>query len=551
MARGRRDTAARELSGTQTTARVAAWLAAAFCVTLLAAAAVEHAAHLRARADGTSAGWPQPYTVFRLLPSWSQMARVRSPRNAWALVPTLRQITGYEDALEDTSVLTAAVRPRAQTALTALLGAGNEQVYVGRDGELFYRQDVDYVTGRGFLEPDRLAARASSGPAWEDAPSPDPRPAIRALHAALAERDIPLVVAPIPVKPVVQNAALARLPSADSVMNNPSYASFVESVRADGIDVYDPTEDIPVTKGRYLRTDSHWTPDTMEAVAAGIARRVPATGTDGASTSAPYMRRPARVANTGDVAAMLSLSPGSPLLAPEATEVEEVLRSDGGPWKADRAARVLLLGDSFTNIYSLGAMGWGSSAGLAAQLSYALQEPVDTIALNAGGARAAREALAQELARGEDRLAGKDVVVYTFAARELYSGDWRVFNMPYAPESAAQDTRVASVVQATVAAKSSPPTPGSVPYPDCVIAYHATDIRPAGAATVPGEAVVFLWGMRDNEWTPAAATAVGSPVRLRLTPWADVEHIYGGHSRRELDDDATWLLDVYWGEIVP
>jgi hypothetical protein len=555
MARGRRDAAARELGGTATTPRVAASLAAVFALTLLTAAAVEHAAHLRAGAgettNATPGGWPQSYAVFRLLPAWRDVGRVRTPRDAWSLVPTLRQISDYEDSLEDASLLTAAILPRAQTALTGLLGAGNEQVYIGRAGDLFYRQDVDYVTGPGFLTPAKLAARASSGPAWEDPPSPDPRPAIRGLHTALAERGIRLLVAPIPVKAVVQNGALARGRSADAVMQNPSYATFVQDLRGDGIDVYDPTADVRSVERRYLRTDSHWTPSAMAAAAAGIARQITARRTGGAPTPTVYRQRATRVANTGDVAAMLSLSAGSPLVAPEETEVHEVVRASGDTWAPDPTARVLLLGDSFTNIYSLGTMGWGSSAGLAEHLSYTLQEPVDSIALNAGGARAAREALAQALARGEDRLAGKAVVVYTFAARELASGDWRVFDLPPPSKGRVHDTLAESIVDATIAAKSAPPTPGSVPYPDCIIAFHATDIRPAGAATLPGEAVVFLWGMRDNKWTPASGAAVGSSVRLRLTPWADVERTYGGHSRRELDDEATWLLDVYWGEIVP
>ena len=45
--------------------------------------------------------------------------------------------------------------------MTGWLGAGNERVYPGRDGWLFYRPDVEYVTGRGFLDPgaDRAAGR--------------------------------------------------------------------------------------------------------------------------------------------------------------------------------------------------------------------------------------------------------------------------------------------------------------------------------------------------------------------------------------------------------
>jgi alginate O-acetyltransferase complex protein AlgJ len=47
------------------------------------------------------------------------------------------------------------------------------------------------------------------------------------------------------------------------------------------------------------------------------------------------------------------------------------------------------------------------------------------LAQNDSGAFATRQALARELEGGEDRLAGKRVVVWEFAARELAVGDWK------------------------------------------------------------------------------------------------------------------------------
>ena len=84
---------------------------------------------------------------------------------------------------------------------------------------------------------------------------------------------------------------------------------------------------------------------------------------------------------------------------------------------------MLLLGDSFTNIYSLASMGWCDSAGLADQLSYSLGRPLDRIVQNDDGAFATRALLQRA---GPERLAGKRVVVWQFAARELVSGDWKV-----------------------------------------------------------------------------------------------------------------------------
>jgi hypothetical protein len=97
-----------------------------------------------------------------------------------------------------------------------------------------------------------------------------------------------------------------------------------------------------------------------------------------------------------------------------------------------------LLGDSFTNVFSLEGMGWGAAAGLGPQLSLALQRPIDVIAQNDSGAFVTRRALARELAAGADRLAGKRVVIWEFAARELSAGDWKRIELP---EAAATGSR--------------------------------------------------------------------------------------------------------------
>ncbi|MEO6603920.1 MAG: hypothetical protein ABIQ16_28815 [Polyangiaceae bacterium] len=93
--------------------------------------------------------------------------------------------------------------------------------------------------------------------------------------------------------------------------------------------------------------------------------------------------------------------------------------------ESDEKAEVLLLGDSFSNIFSLEGMGWGSAAGLGPQLALALQRPVDVIAQNDAGAFATRRTLARELAGDADRLQGKRVVIWEFASRELSAGDWK------------------------------------------------------------------------------------------------------------------------------
>ena len=89
-----------------------------------------------------------------------------------------------------------------------------------------------------------------------------------------------------------------------------------------------------------------------------------------------------------------------------------------------------MLGDSFSNIFSLASLGWGDSAGLVEHLARVLDRPVDRIVQNDAGAYATRERLRQDMASGSDRLRDKRVVVLQFAARELATGDWKRIELP-------------------------------------------------------------------------------------------------------------------------
>jgi alginate O-acetyltransferase complex protein AlgJ len=120
--------------------------------------------------------------------------------------------------------------------------------------------------------------------------------------------------------------------------------------------------------------------------------------------------------------------------------IRQVLDESGERWAPTQGAPVLLLGDSFANIYSDRrsfaqvvdgeALEWGESAGLAEQLSHFLGRPVDRIVRNAGGAHTTRRDLAREILARRPRLNKTRVVVYQFAVRELSLGDWQLLELP-------------------------------------------------------------------------------------------------------------------------
>jgi alginate O-acetyltransferase complex protein AlgJ len=140
--------------------------------------------------------------------------------------------------------------------------------------------------------------------------------------------------------------------------------------------------------------------------------------------TARFAESPLAVEGTGDTATLLGVAG---LLGPaprERVEIRPVTTADGAPYRPARGAPVLLLGDSFSAVFSQPDLGWGAGGGLAERLAFHLGLPVDRILRNAGGASATRRALADELARDPSRLDGVRVVVWQLAAREITQGEW-------------------------------------------------------------------------------------------------------------------------------
>ena len=451
-------------------------------------------------------------------------------------VPNLEEIERYEDTLEEESILTHWLLPSVQTILTGVFRIGNEQAYFGRDGWLFYSADIDSLIGAG-SQGTMSAALA----------------AIIDFNRQLETRGITLIVVPTPVKPTIHPEKFSvRYRNTDTPIHNPDYGVFVDRLISEGVLVYDPSPllfEAARQETQYLKTDTHWKPEAMERVAKHLATFIVEQVELSADQSTTYIKTAEDIVNTGDIAKMLKLPEDQTLFPSEHITRHVVQTPLQELWQPVEASEILFLGDSFSNIYSLAGMGWGDSAGFVEHLSAELAQPIDKIVINAGGANATRQALVQELNRGHDRLAGKRVLVYQFAARELFSGDWKLLSIP--SDKALQRSAVSMAegitVTATIKAKTEPPTPRTVPYSECIIALHLENTE---TSNLPAEFVVFLWGMRENQWTAAATFKIGQEVKLRLRPWSEVETEYGSYNRKELENEETWLLDVYWGELL-
>jgi alginate O-acetyltransferase complex protein AlgJ len=360
--------------------------------------------------------------------------------------PNKENIKQFEEDLDKASTPREYLRPRMQELLTRHGGYGNVKAVLGRPGWLFYGPGVTAVGGPGFLDPGLMASRAKAA-LDEGSPklSPDPRPAILDFAAFLRGRGIALVLFPVPDKASLQPVELTgrARDDAGAPPHNPDGPILAAQLRSAGVLVFDPSPAKlnAAEPPRFLRQDTHWRPEWMETVAGELARFLGAQGALGAPVAPRRWHGVAKaVSRVGDVADMLGLPEGQTLYAPESATIHQVHDDQDALFEPKDRSDVLLLGDSFTNVFSLDQMGWGEAAGFGAQLALALGRDVDVIAQNDSGAFATRQLLWNALAGGEDRLAGKRVVIWELASRELAVGNWKPLDWSRAKPTAGDGT---------------------------------------------------------------------------------------------------------------
>lgn len=462
--------------------------------------------------------------------------------------PSAKDLQALEKQIESSSHLHTNVRPIVQSLLTTHLRTGSQQAVLAQNNWLFYRPDLEHLTGPPFLSPAHLAKRRQY-----PGMLPDPVAAILDFHRQLRQRDIQLLVVPIPSKGAIASHHLTGNPALHPA--NASFEPFLQTLESKGVATinlatlfHSQRATHPETE-LYLRTDTHWTPQSMQLAASRIASIIAPNTPPNPSPTIPI-----DLVHRGDLVPMLGTDSDTSERFKETAHIEQVTRGSG-LWRPDTTSDVLLLGDSFANIFSLNSMGWGESAGLAEHLSRAADRPLDTITRNSDGAFATREMLAAQLARGQDRLAGKRWVIWTFAERELSFGNWKLLPLQAAPRPPENFLELApgttATVTATVANISHVPRPNSVAYPDHLCSVHLVDISPRSDSNLPPKAtsaIVLTWSMRNRIWTDAARWRPGDRVSLKVRPWFELEPSLGKTNQSTLDDPALLAVDPLWAD---
>jgi alginate O-acetyltransferase complex protein AlgJ len=512
---------------------VAVWLSVLFCAGLVAVPL----------ADGLLGSWREPARGAKDGMS-KVLNRLGSGGWRWSSVvdannAALETIRSFESTLEDSSALAAAFRPEAIDGLLRVGGAGSEEAYIGRDGWLFYRPDVDMLVMKPYS--DSGAAKGIANFSWE-----------------LAQHGVRLLVVPVPGKATLHPEKLAAegMKFAKPVVS-PVLSELAGKVAAAwrkkntedtefAPRVLDATailwqRKMETREDQFLRTDSHWAPLTMGAVADSAAKEIAVSGIFAPPENVFAERK--EISATGDTALMLDLPVSSPLREPQSVSIEQIKTGNGNCWRVNHESPVLVLGDSYSNIYSTGGLGWGADAGFAEQLSLHLGYRVDKLARNDAGARSAREMLVAEMARNPGWLEGKKIVVWVMAAREFVRGDWSHVTLPEPSRNAgAQEFLVVppgetAEVTARVLSLGALPVPGDSPYADYLTALHLGELEDAGSGRkIPGHALAYLFTMRDRQIFRVPGLAPGRRVKLRLSNYAAKADKLDSLNRGDLDD---------------
>ena len=459
-------------------------------------------------------------------------------------------------------------RPRqwAQQIVTELLRRGNDRTFPGQDGWWFYRPELQALTGYGPVKPEPHSVSRDPGLLdWEAPLAP-----IRAFAADLRDRGVALWLVPVPMKPSIYPEKLTGNPT-DGPLRHPDTVPFFEALAGTGLRVIDLAPELwklktaDATEGPvYLPDDTHWAPRGMAHAAAVLGRLVQEEAWFATLPPQPYPGVAAAVESVrgyGDLVEKLGARTPGRLFQPYQVMLQRWL-APGPPQSPppDRNSPVVLLGDSFVNIFddpTLGfaapglAEGQRSGAGLAQQLAQRLGRPLDVQAVNGDGASGVRRWLAN---RGETVVRSKKLVIWVIAERDLILSrslaksnavHWK--HTPIAPDPApGTDAPVISadgavVVEARLLEKARQANPASANYPNSLYTARYEILKTLSGPAAPATVEVVHWNFRRRTLEPTAQLSPGKTYRLELKSWAAQTDLQSINLEILGDEDPQWF----------
>ena len=505
---------------------------------------------------GRGAAWTLIFIfllVITLPPLYRNLFELAKPKGAERWVPAVELFKAQSDeglvahlkAFEgelDKAAFTEPPRRVVQSALTrGPLNEGNRKTRIGDDGWLYFQTALDAMTGYGPItpEPDSVAKDPNRAP-WKS-----PLPAITTFAAQLEEFGVELLLVPIPVKPMIYPEHFGS--AADGPVTHPDAATLYSQLNAlanvEVIDLASRFWELKETEQVFLKQDTHWTPAGMEFAAAQLAAQLKTKPWFEAGSASIALADADKRQSLGDLVEKLDI--GSAGFAPEevlAHPVSGETRSIDSP--------IVLLGDSFTNIYSSASLDWGEGAGFAEHLALQLGAPLDVIAINGGAATEVRAALANRIGSAR-MMKEKKVVVWTIAVRDLFLSESAARSAEVEWEDVAFNDKTrdpsqagASRILATLVSKPEIPDPKSTSYSSLLYAAEYRidevlegDIEPED----DGKIAVVHYAFENRNLYKSSAYKIGQQREFTLVPFDTMKDLQTIETRNDSD-----LFEVYW-----
>lgn len=298
-------------------------------------------------------------------------------------------------------------------------------VVEGREGWLFFGPELRHLSVGKFWGEEAAAVSQARRPEWAD-----PLPAILDFHEQLQALGVALILVPVPPKAIVypdKVPSSAEWPDAVPPRLDVQHQTFYGLLRENGIDVIDLTVNLLSNRDHleghvYCQQDTHWSGIATVLAAAQIAPTIRSRAWFADVPKSTFSEEWETVEITGDLWAALE----------EPSRPKEQLRVRFVGSGSDPESPVVLLGDSHTLVFHEGGDMHAEGAGLADQLAFELEFPVDLVGVRGSGATAARINLLRRAQAEADYWTNKKLVIWTFAAREFTESDgWR--QVPIAP----------------------------------------------------------------------------------------------------------------------
>lgn len=475
-------------------------------------------------------------------------------------------LRSFETKLEDADYTTA-IRRWMQTELAALLNEGNNKAVIGDDGVLYYQAAITSLVGYGPLqpEPDSVMKNPDRA-AWTP-----PLPVIVNFAEQLRQRGIDLLLVPVPVKPMIYPEGIGK--TEQGPVRHKDQLALYKKLRQSGIDVLDLSDLFWLMKDQqqvFLKQDTHWTQAAVQAAAKKVAGRIKTKDWfAGVQGELNFTNSEINRQHQGDLVGMLELLDVQQFFKNEQQTLQIIIdTATGKPVANDSRSPIVLLGDSFVNIYDFPGIGfndpkWKSAdkndsepligAGFAQHLAAQLQTRLDLYVSNGGGATQVRKDFAD---RPDNEVRSKKIVVWVLASRDLLLSEgpasiagvhWRdvEFNQAISklPNTPITELSKAITIEATLTERTALQDPKSTPYKEAIYsALFAIDGKTAKQLKIEGEELpAYLWGFRNRQVLDSGKLEVGAKYRLSLVPWASKTNL---QSIQKMDD--LFVLADWW-----